>query len=153
MPFEEKDDALHDLHGTQKRSREDAPAVEGSKPRCPKELSPDEKKVFRTAVRELLKRRTCTTGDVEIIRLLAIISMRYKRAATALATEGEIVAYTRLDKNGNRVETYSKNLWLGIAQEAETKITMLLDRLGLTPIQRPRVKPTKEEGISGIKFF
>jgi P27 family predicted phage terminase small subunit len=150
--FERKSDELHDLHGTSARTAPEN-SVQGQRPRCPKELTPEEKKIFRATVRELEKRRTCTSGDVEIIRLLAVKISQLKRALAHLAAEGEVVIYTRLDKKGNPVESHAKNLWLGIAQEAEGKITSLLDRLGFTPLNRPRIRPTKDEGIAGVKFL
>ena len=56
-------------------------------------------------------------------------------------------------KKGEAITVRSKNLWLGIAIEAETKITALLDRLGMTPMNRARVRPTKSDAEDGIKFF
>jgi P27 family predicted phage terminase small subunit len=152
MPRERKSDELHDLEGTTSRAAPEL-SVAGSRPRCPKELSPEARKIFRNACSELEKRRAVTSADAIILELLAATVDKYRRARQHVAEEGEIVEYTRLDKKGEQVTVRSKNLWLGIANEAETKITALLDRLGMTPMNRARVRPTKDSNEEGIKFL
>jgi P27 family predicted phage terminase small subunit len=146
-----KSEELHELEGT--TPHYDAESIQpGSRPRCPKELTPEERKIFRETVRELEKRRVLTSGDAEIIRLLAVKISQHKRAIGHVRSEGEIVSVTRISKSGLPYEVNVKNMWLGIAQEAEGKITALLDRLGLTPLNRGRVRKTKSEEPNGLSF-
>jgi P27 family predicted phage terminase small subunit len=149
---ERKSDELHELQGTESRTAPEV-SVAGSKPRCPKELSPEARKIFRSACSELEKRRAVTSADAIILELLASTVDKYRRAREHVRVEGEIVEYTTLDKNREQVTKKAKNLWLGIANEAETKITALLDRLGFTPINRSRIRPTKDSQEDGIKFL
>jgi P27 family predicted phage terminase small subunit len=149
---ERKSDELHDLEGTSTRTAPEV-SVAGSRPKCPKELSAEARKIFKSAAAELEKRRAVTSADAIILELLAATMDKYRRARKHVADEGEIVEYTRLSKTGEQVTTKAKNLWLGIANEAETKITALLDRLGMTPMNRARVRPTKDQNEDGIKFL
>jgi P27 family predicted phage terminase small subunit len=146
-------DEQHALHGTKSAAPPESAAPAG-RPRVPKHLSADARKIFRDTVRELQKRRSCTTADARIIELLAIAVERHRQALQHIMAEGAVVTYTRLNNHGEEVPTTAKNIWLGIAQEAEGKITSLLDRLGFSPLNRSRVRPasTEENGL-GIKFL
>lgn len=148
-----KSDAEHELQGTASAASPENLGAPGSKPRAPKDLDADEKKIFRQIVRELEKRRTVTSGDTELIRLVAIQIVRHKRAMAKVREEGEIKIYMRLNNHGESVPTEKRNLWLDVACEAEGKITAILDRLGFTPLNRARVRPTKEESSDGLKFL
>jgi hypothetical protein len=50
--------------------------------------------------------------------------------------------YTRLNNHGEEVETEKHNLHLKIAQDAESRLISILDRLGLSPRARDYVRPT-----------
>lgn len=147
-----KSDEDHALNGTTAASGPET-ILTPSRPRCPKELTKDERAIFRSVCREMEKRRQLTSGDAEIIRLLAVTITRHKTARQHVLDEGEVVQYTRLDKKGEQVQSYSRNLWLAVEQEAEGKILSLLDRLGLTPLNRPRVRQTRDDANKGIKFL
>lgn len=90
----------------------------------------------------LEKRRACTHGDVEIIAIYCRIYSRWNKALAKLEEEGEICTYSRLDSNGKEVQTEKPNLWLRVAETCEKNLTALLDRLGMSPINRGKVKPT-----------
>jgi P27 family predicted phage terminase small subunit len=145
-------DATHTLRGTGTSAAPETDVGSG-KPRCPKELTPEGKRIFRDICRELKKRRALTSGDARIIEVLAGAVERYRRAMAQVREEGEIVSYTRLNNHGEEVVTKSKNLYLAVATEAEGKILSIVDRLGLTPLNRVRVRPTKDEDSEGIKFL
>lgn len=153
MAMPRKSDELHDLNGTGTQAAPET-AVSGSRPRCPKTLSPEARKIFRTVARELEKRRALTSADGVILELFAVTVEKWRRALEHIREEGEIREYVRLDNHGEQVKTFAKNMWLPIATEAESKITSLLDRLGFTPLARPRIRPTKESAEQGgIKFL
>lgn len=153
MPQEKIDEELHDLHGTESQAAPDAPPLEASRPRCPKELGGEAKKAFRALCRTLEARRALTAGDAEILRLYAILFDRHKRAISHVLAEGEICPQTVLSSNGDPVEVLKPNQWLKVAQDAEGRMRGLLADLGLNPMSRPKVKPTKSEGEAGIKYL
>jgi P27 family predicted phage terminase small subunit len=153
MPTPRKSESDHYLTGTESQAAvPDAPPVESSRPRCPKDLSPEGKKIFRDVCRELAKRRVLTSGDARIIEVLAGAVERYRRAKKHVEEEGEIVKYPRLDNHGETQWVPKKNMWLDIQTEAEGKIRGLLADLSLNPLNRTKARPTKDES-GGIKFL
>jgi phage terminase small subunit len=137
----------HELSGTRPHYTEPESQVESSTPWIPKEFKtrPTERKLFKDYRRALLKRRTCTEGDAELIRLAVICRVRHSRAIEHIETEGEICTYQRLDSNGQSIDVVKPNLWLKVAQDAEKTMVGILDRLGLTPTNRNKVKPTEHK--------
>lgn len=155
MPTPIKSDEEHDLQGSRSQAHADAPPVEGGRPRLNKKnLSKEACGQFRKLHRLLAARRTVTEGDCEILRLYSVLWDRHSQAMEALAQEGAVVTEMKMDSSGEAHPVRRENLWLGIAQNCEGKMVSILDRLGLTPVNRPRVKPTKDEAAgSGIKFL
>jgi len=137
----------HELSGTRPHYTEPESQVEASRPRVPKEFKtkPALRKLFKDYCRSLAKRRTLSEGDAELLRLVVICRARHARAIEHIELEGEICTYTRLDSNGQSVDVVKPNLWLKVASDAEKQIVSILDRLGLTPIQRGKVKPTEKK--------
>jgi len=153
MPAHRISDDLHELRGTESKANEAPDAVASGRPRCPKDLLPDEKKEFRAICRQLESRRSLTPADGALIELAAVLRVRWRRAKQKVAEEGEVVTYFRLDSNGQSVPQAKRNMWLDIAETSESKLQSLLDRLGFTPINRPKVQPTKVMAEEGIKFL
>lgn len=147
-----KSDEAHALNGTSSRALPEESAPSG-RPRVPKDLQPEEKKIFRAVCKTLAQRRVLTEGDQQLLRLLAIVVARHRRAVQHIAVEGEVVTYTRLDKKGEAVETSAKNLWLAIADKSAEEIRACCDRLGLTPMSRSRVRKTTSEDVPPIVFL
>lgn len=75
--------------------------------------------------------------------MFAIAFDRQQRALEKLAVEGEIRVYTRLDSNGQPHDQEKPNLWLKVAQDAEKTMLACMDRLGITPLNRSKVRATK----------
>lgn len=115
--------------------------VVAGRPRIPKDLSPDARKVFKRLCVLLESRRALTEGDTELLRLYAVVFDRHKRAMAHVAAENEITTYTRLDNHGVAHDIEKKNLWLDVATTAERTMVGILDRLGLTPANREKIKP------------
>jgi len=150
MPTPIKSDADHALNGTYSQATvSDAPPVDASRPRCPKDLSPEGKKIFREVCRELTKRRVLTSGDARIIEVLAGAVERYRRAYQHVRDEEEIVKYPRMNNHGEVVMVPRKNMWLDIQTEAESKIRGLLADLSLNPLNRTKARPTKDSDLAG----
>jgi P27 family predicted phage terminase small subunit len=144
MPTPRKSLEDHALSNTKPRYAEPTSEVLGGRPKFPTNFSGEMKATFKRIVRLLETRRTCTTGDAEIIRLFCVAVDRQKRALGHIGSEGEITCYTRLDSNGQPHEIWKPNLWLKVCTDAEKLQLAALDRLGLTPMNRAKVKPTKE---------
>lgn len=133
---------LHKLHGTKSQATEPAFQVPASRPRMPKDLPENAAEVFKRLCSVLRKRRALTSGDAEMLRLYALLYVRHAKALAKLEVEGEIAVYTRMDASGTAHEIEKPNLWLKVAETAERNMVAILDRLGLTPNARTRVKPT-----------
>src|SRR5689334_9347841 len=143
MPTPRKTDAEHALQGTRPQVKEaEGSAAAPGRPKFPKGLSHDARVVFKRIVRLLEKRRHITEGDVELIRLYALLYIRHTKALAKLEAEGEVKIYVRMDSNGQPHDQEKPNLWLKIAETAERNMVACLDRLGLTPHNRAKVKPT-----------
>lgn len=153
MPQPRKSEAEHALHGTISQAEvPDAPPVESTKPRVPKHLSSEAKAIFRDYMRKLAARRALTQADGPLLELAAQLTARYRRAMAKVDAEGEIVMYPRKDTNGQFRDVPARNMWLDIANDCESKLTGILDRLGFTPMNRPKIQPTKSAQTEGIIF-
>jgi P27 family predicted phage terminase small subunit len=141
MPMPRKNLDEHLLAGTKPQWSDVSCADDKpSRPRYPKGLTKEAKKVFRAIALLLERRRSLTEADGELIRLLALTHVRHARAIEKLAAEGEIRVYIRLDARGEQAEVEKENLWLQIARDAEKQMIGIYDRLGFTPRDRGKVK-------------
>lgn len=143
MSMPRKDLALHKLNGTQPAYVEPASVAEPGRPKFPKDLSPAARKVFKRICSLLEQRRALTTGDSELVRLYCILFDRHARSMVHVNVEGEIVVLVRLDSNGKAHDMLKENPWLRVAKDAEKQMVAILDRLGLTPANRGKIKPTE----------
>ena len=136
-------DELHKLKGSRPtRAKEPEFVLPPSRPRKPKDLSPAALAVFTRLCSLLRKRRALTAADGELLRLYAVTHERHAKAMAKIEEQGEVCVYTRLDSNGAAHEVEKENLWLKIAVNAEKNMVAILDRLGLSPLNRAKVKPT-----------
>lgn len=139
MPTPAKPLPLHKLQGT-KSEATPSPEIAPSRPRYPKGLTGDGRKIFKKLAGVLERRHALTEGEEELLRLYTTLFIRHAKALVKLEEEGEVVAYSRLNNRGEEVQTMKPNLWLAIAQDAEKGMTGILDRLGLSPLNRGKVK-------------
>jgi P27 family predicted phage terminase small subunit len=130
----------HALEETRSQAGPDAPIPSG-RPRCPKELTKESRKTFRETCRLLEARRALTSGDGPLLLLYVRVHERYRRALAKVEDEGEVCIYTRLSSSGEAVQVEKENLWLGILQDCESRMCSILDRLGLSPMNRTKVRP------------
>ena len=154
MPRERIDLEQHKLQGTKPSYTEPESLVVASRPKIPNEFPKGTvlRKWFKQYCQDLEKRRTLTSGDAELLRIAVICRDRHARAFAHVQTEGEIVTYQRLDADGHSVDVVKPNLWLKVAQDAEKQLVAILDRLGLTPANRNKIRPTekpKEKDFAG----
>ena len=143
MPTPVKPSELHRLEGTKSQAKSDAgQEFEPGRPRYPKGIGGEARVAFKRVVRLLEQRRALTEADGELLRLYGITYDRHLRALAKIAEQGEVVEYTRLNNHGEEVKTEKPNLYLKIAETCEKNLVAILDRLGLTPLNRAKVRPT-----------
>jgi P27 family predicted phage terminase small subunit len=157
MPQSRKSLDEHKFQGTRPHYADDDSDVKPGRPKYPKGISPDAKRVFKRLCLLLSRRKTLTEGDAELLRLYAVTFDRHARALAHLDAEGEICPYERLDSNGEAHTVYKENLWLKVASDSEKFMRACLNDCGLNPMSRGKVKvaerpkpvdpemPTKEQ--------
>ncbi len=142
-PMPRKELTEHILNGTRPEWVEPTANLAPGRPKYPRGISLDAKHTFKRLCFLLEKRRNLTEGDCELLRLYSLAYDRHSRAIAALAAEGEIVTYYRLDNHGEQVPSVSKNLWLPVAESCEKFMRGCLADLGLNPQTRSKVKQTE----------
>lgn len=152
MSAPKKSDAAHWLTGTKSQAKPEPemPLAPG-RPKYPKGISPEAKSVFKRLCSLLEARRALTEGDGELLRLYAVIFDRHQRAISHIAEQGEICTYTRLDSNGEAHDVVKENLWLKVAANSEKNLVAILDRLGLTPHNRAKIRQTAQPKIESAQ--
>jgi len=134
----------HLLHGSKPQNvLPGALDIPPGKPRRPKALSKEAKRIHRELGSQLEERRALTRGDSELLRLYCSLHDRQRHAQAKIDDQGEVCVYTRLDSNGEAHEMEKENIWLGVAERAEKQMLAILVQLGLTPAARMRVRPLK----------
>jgi P27 family predicted phage terminase small subunit len=134
----------HLLHGSKPQNT--LPGVSDippGKPRRPKSLSKEAKRIHRELCAMLEERAALTRGDSELLRLYCSLHDRQRHAQAKIDVEGEVCIYTRLDSHGEPHDQEKENIWLGVAERAEKQMLTILVQLGLTPAARTRVRPLK----------
>ena len=167
MPTPRKALSEHLLNGTKPSYVEESSGVAPGRPSYPKNISHDAKRVYKRLCRLLERRKTLTEGDAELLRLYAILFDRHVRAVSHVEIEGEVCQYTRLDSNGAPHKIWKENLWLKTAKDCERQMVAILDRCGLTPAARGKVKkavdpakpvalpvafPSREEAAAPVEY-
>jgi len=131
----------HDLRGTRPEYTTDSVHV-GALPKPPRFLSPEAKKKFRSAVRQLADRRAVTSGDTDFLTIYAQTWERWVAACEKVRTEGTIKTYERAGADGHLHSVEKVNLNVGIVKDCQRDILSILQKLGLTPKDRDAVRPT-----------
>jgi P27 family predicted phage terminase small subunit len=138
-----KDEVIHDVQGTELRSKTPAESsISGALPKPPKFLSKEAKKKFKQLTKQLADRRAVTAGDADLIAIYCGTWERLQQALTNIREEGLIVTYVRLDAAGNPHDIERPNINLKIVEVSERACLSYLARLGLTPRDRELVRPT-----------
>jgi P27 family predicted phage terminase small subunit len=142
MAMPAKPAELHKLHGTKAETKSVQSSIPASRPKYARNLPENLRGLFREICKQLQERRAVTKADAHLISLYCICWDRHQRATKKLLEEGEICVYTRLDSNGKAVQQEKPNLWLKVAETSEKQMVACLDRLGLSPMNRDKVRPT-----------
>jgi P27 family predicted phage terminase small subunit len=147
MPTPRKHEKLHELQGTKPHDRvlEQTPStLPAGRPKFPRELDREAKRIFKSLCATLAERRALTSGEAYLLTLAAQIWLRRARAQAKLLEQGEICTYVRLDSNGAAHQMEKPNLWLKVATDCERQLVAILDRLGLSPMAGSKVKQTAD---------
>jgi P27 family predicted phage terminase small subunit len=140
-----KSDFSHWLSGSVSQARPDPDfEPEAGRPAYPNNISKTAKQAFKRLVEILQKRRAVTPGDFDVLRIYAVTFDRHE-PLEHLQAEGEVVETICLDNHGEQFVKVKHNLWLRVAQDSEKSIIQCLDRLGLTPLAKSKVKPAKSK--------
>lgn len=140
-------DDLHKLKGTRptraKESNPDEVTVSAGRPKVPKYLSELEVECWKNAAKTMKQRGTLSRGDGESLELWAVTKSRWVLARRAIESEGLTVTETRFSKSGDEYSVTIPNPSLKIAENAERLLASLAVKLGLTPMDRSKVKRTR----------
>jgi P27 family predicted phage terminase small subunit len=150
--------AEHKLHGTTPGAKNPAQAsgIPAGRPKFPKNLPVELRFLFKQTCKLLQTRRALTEADGPILGIYCVAYQRAQRAHAKLNEQGEVCSYTRLDSHGKAHQQEKANLWLKVAQDAEKLMVACIDRLGLSPLNRDKVKPTgggQEEVVDPLDAF
>jgi P27 family predicted phage terminase small subunit len=149
---------LHELHGTTSKAVNPAAqsGIPAGRPKFPANMPVALRPVFKKICRLLETRRALTEADGPLLSLYCVSYERAQRANEKLREEGEVCKYARTDNHGEVFYTEKPNYWLKVAQDAEKQMIACLDRLGLSPMNRDKVKPTgngKPELVDPMEDF
>jgi len=140
-PMPRKELEQHRLAGTKPQYIDDAAEDETlRRPKYPKGITPEARRVFKRLVDLLSRRKTLTEADGELLRLYAVTFDRHRRALEHLTAEGEVCSYERLDSHGQPHTFFKENLHLKIASDCEKYMRAVLGDCGLNPVSRGKVK-------------
>jgi P27 family predicted phage terminase small subunit len=150
----------HWLRGTKPRPNQrnesdresDTATVNAGRPRPPKDLTELELAHWKAAAKVMKSRGTLSKGDGEALELWSRTKARYSVASKALADEGLIITETRYSKSGNEYTVQIPNPHLKIVEQCERALQQMAAKLGLNPMDRSKVKPTKGHRAGAAKF-
>jgi len=153
VPQPRKTLAMHKLHNTSphyETGKVTESHIAGGRPKCPRYLTPDAKKKFRSLVRELESRRTLTPGDGSLLVMAATLWDRWRKADDHVQGEGSVVTVTCYSKNGEPYQREKMNPWLQVAQATEKQLAPILASLGLSVNHRDKAKPVRGAPVDEI---
>jgi P27 family predicted phage terminase small subunit len=143
----------HLLQGTVPQGKVDKPSVyQGGRSKIPAHLSKAGRTEFKRVEKILLDRGTATPGDYVTLTVYAEVYARWVQGKTEIGTS-LMVETTVLDSNGVARIVKRLNPLLKVVQADESRLMALAKSLGLTPMDRDKVKQTqpneKEEIVPG----
>jgi len=142
--MQKKTPEQHRLEGTQvKPTRPEQSKYEGGRPKFRTHLSKAAKVEFKKCVAILEARGTITPGDELALCVYAEVYVRWVVAKQNIA-DHLMIETTMLDSNGNARVVSRINPLLKVADTCESKLLAIAKTLGLTPVDRDKVKPTTD---------
>ena len=138
---------VHGLDGTRphyKPTEQDltlASSIPFSRPKFLRDIDARIRPIAKRLCKRLEERRTLTAADADLIRLYVVVFDRHERNLALLRDEGELVQVTVLDSKGYPHQVTKTNLRLKVCAEAEKQLAALLEKMGLTPATKDKIKP------------
>lgn len=119
------------------------PHVAAGRPKMPKTLSELEVECWKGAAKIMKARGTLTKGDAENLELFAVTKARWILARRDIEKRGLSLMETRHAKDGSEYEVEVANPSLKICDACEQRLLAYSKALGLSAIDRTKVKATK----------
>ncbi|MBC9001276.1 phage terminase small subunit P27 family [Micromonospora aurantiaca (nom. illeg.)] len=89
---------------------------------------------------DLIRKGVLTAWDVEAFAVTCDAAARRRKAAAALAAEGEVVQLPVFDKNGKQTgHRVTRNPWTVVLGQADRQLQSWAARFGLTPSDRAQL--------------
>jgi len=141
MPRPQKSEFEHELAGTRPQTVPEKPSVfRAGRPQFPQHLTPVAKREFKRAVKLLEDRGVLTQGDYTTLSIYAEVFARWIQAKGEIHALGLMVEVEVTDNHGEAHIVRRLNPLLRVAQDCEKQLRALAKTLGLTPIDRDKVK-------------
>jgi P27 family predicted phage terminase small subunit len=130
----------HLLHGSVPQGKpEKASVYSGGRPKIPSHLSPAARTEFKRACKILLDRGTSTPGDFVTLAVYSEVYARWIQAKQEIGDE--LMIETAVTDNNGTLRTVRRlNPLLKVAEACESRMLNLAKALGLTPMDREKVK-------------
>jgi P27 family predicted phage terminase small subunit len=143
MPRQPKTAKENWLEGTVSQAKPSSPSqFQGGRPKFPKHLSPVAKQEFKCCVQLLEERGTVTPADKVILAVYSEVYARWIQAKREIG-DSLMLETTLLDSHGVARVVRRINPLLKTVETCESKMVALAAKLGLTPIDREKSKPTQ----------
>lgn len=141
------------LHGDRKdRINTDEPVPSALEADPPEWLVGEALEVWHRLADDLTARGVLTAWDTEAFGCWCDAVVRRRRAAAALASEGEVIETPVFNKNGDQTGTRpAKNPWTLVLNEADAQLQRYGARFGLTPSDRAQLKIGGDEQGQGAE--
>lgn len=126
-----------------KQEGTDAPAITFGRPRMPKTFTELEAECWKAASKILRSRGTLSRGDGELLEFYAVTKARWILARRDIESRGFEISETRHSKSGEPYSVSVPNPSLKIASDCEVKLLGFARALGLTTLDRTKVRRAK----------
>jgi P27 family predicted phage terminase small subunit len=128
---------------TEERSSE--VVVNAGRPRIPGHIKedPDALDAWKSATKIMKARGTLSKGDGELLEQFAVVKARWILACRDIKKRGLQILETRHAKDGSEYEVEVPNPSLKVASDCESRMLAYSKTLGLTPMDRSKIKRTK----------
>lgn len=143
-----KSERDHALQGTvsQSKSRLDSKFA-GGRPKVPRHLPPEARSKYKRAVHFLERRGTLTEADYGTLTVYATVFSRWLQAKSELG-KSLLIETVVTDNNGIAHTTKRLNPLLKVVDACEGKLLAMSKSLGLTPVDRDRVRPVSQPELA-----
>jgi P27 family predicted phage terminase small subunit len=121
------------------------PTVTAGRPRIPGHIKEDKDALdaWKAASKIMKQRGTLSRGDGELLEQFSVVKARWILACRDIKARGLQILETRHAKDGSEFEVEVPNPSLKVASDCESRMLAYSKTLGLTPMDRSKIKRTK----------